>query len=65
MPAMTVSDPAGRTLDLAALRGTHQSFTRELGAAREEIAATRGALEATAETAAARLRKVKALRGAA
>ena len=28
---------------LAALRGTHQSFTRELGAAREEIAAPRGA----------------------
>ena len=53
-----------KSAQLSALRRTHTIMTEKLDATREELARTRGALEETAEAAAARWRRIKKLEGA-
>ena len=48
---------------LVAVRRTHDTMVDELASARSEVARTRHALEETAETAAARWRRIQALEG--
>ena len=52
-----------KSAQLATVRRSHNKMLDEISAAREEVIRTRSALEETAETAAARWRRIQTLEG--